>query len=76
MFKFKTLVLLGFLCFIYQHVMSLCKMSRRDLRQGSPVHKSPHTKKTHHLLKRIVPQDRLHVTCNMSHVTSVICYVT
>ena len=56
--------------------MSLCKVSRRDLRQGSPVHKSPRTKKTHHLGKRIVPQDRLHVTCNMSHVTSVICYVT
>ena len=31
--------------------MSYCKMSRRDVRQGSPVHKRPCTKKTHYLVK-------------------------
>ena len=39
-----------FQCFIYQHFMSYYKMSRRDVRQGSPVHKRPRTNKTHHLI--------------------------
>ena len=38
-------------------------MSRRDIGQGSPVHKRPHTNKTHHLVKKISATGQ--ITCDI-----------
>ena len=63
-----------FWCFIYEHFMSYCKNAPPWRKKGSPVHKRPPTKKTHHIFKNNSATGQ--ITCDIWHVTCHKCYLT